>query len=131
MTPLLVGVLLALGVGVFATAIGLDRERAFYTTVMLVIAFLYCLFAAIGASTHTLVLEALAGTAFAVVTVAGFRSAFWLVAVALAGHGVFDFVHGAIIPNPGVPAWWPGFCGGYDVAAGAYLAWLIARGRVR
>ena len=30
-----------------------------------------------------------------------------------------------------VPAWWPEFCSGYDVAAGAYLAWLLKSGRVR
>ena len=39
--------------------------------------------------------------------------------------GVFDLMHGAVISNPGVPHWWPAFCGTYDVAAAAYLAWLI------
>ena len=29
--------------------------------------------------------------------------------------------------NPGVPAWWPAFCLGYDVAAAAILAWLSRR----
>jgi len=54
----------------------------------------------------------------------------WLVAVALAAHGVFDLVHARIITNPGVPGWWPQFCGAYDVAAGAYLAWMLKRGRI-
>ena len=35
---LLVGVLLAVAVGLFATGLGLDRDRAFYPTVMIVIA---------------------------------------------------------------------------------------------
>lgn len=38
---LLMGVLLALAVGLFATAVGLDRDRAFYPTVTIVIASLY------------------------------------------------------------------------------------------
>ena len=123
--PVLVGALLACGVGLFATASGLDRDRAFYPTVALVIAFLYSLFAVIGESTRALVLESIIGAAFAAVAMAGFRSSLWLVAAALAAHGVFDLVHGAVISNPGVPAWWPGFCSAYDVAAAAYLAWLL------
>jgi hypothetical protein len=47
--------------------------------------------------------------------------------VALAGHGVFDAVHGYVIENAGVPAWWPAWCLSYDVGAAAILAWLIKR----
>ena len=126
--PLMVGLLLALAVGLFATRVGLDRDRAFYPTVMIVIAALYSLFAVMGSSTHALVLESLAGAAFVAAAVLGFRSSLWIVAVALAAHGVFDLVHARIIPNPGVPGWWPPFCLAYDVAAGAYLAWMLKRG---
>jgi hypothetical protein len=49
----------------------------------------------------------------------------WLVVAGLALHGVFDFFHHAIITNPGVPVWWPGWCLSYDVVAAAYLAALI------
>lgn len=129
--PLMVGLLLALAVGRFATVVGLDRDRAFYPTVMIVIAALYALFAVMGSSTHALVLESLVGAVFVAGAVLGFRSSLWLVAVALAAHGVFDLVHARIIHNPGVPAWWPQFCGAYDVAAGAYLAWLLRRGQIQ
>jgi hypothetical protein len=125
----LVGVLLALAVGVFATLSGLDRERAFYTTVAIVVASLYSLFAVMGGSTHALVVESLIGAGFLVVATFGFRSSFWLVALALGGHGALDFVHGSLVANPGVPPWWPAFCGAYDVTAAAYLAWLIASRR--
>jgi hypothetical protein len=128
---LLVGGLLALAVGLFATATGLDRDRAFYPTVTLVIAGLYSLFAVMGASTRTLVLEAAVGAVFVAAAVFGFRSSLWIVALALAAHGVFDLVHGGIIPNPGVPVWWPAFCGTYDVTAAAYLAWLLKIDRIR
>ena len=41
-----------------------------------------------------------------------------------------DFFHGRFVANPGVPAWWPAFCGAYDVAAAGYLAWRLTRGAV-
>jgi hypothetical protein len=128
---LIVGAILALGVGLFATASGLDRDRAFYPTVTIVIASLYALFAVMGGSTNALVLETVVGAAFIAAAVAGFRSSLWIVVVALAAHGVFDFVHSRVISNPGVPAWWPAFCGTYDVAAAAYLAALLKIKRVR
>ena len=127
----LVGALLAFAVGLLATAIGLDRDRAFYPIVTIVIASYYALFAVMGASTNALVLESAVGAAFLAVAVFGFRSSLWVVVLALAAHGVFDLAHGRIISNPGVPAWWPAFCLTYDVTAAAYLAWLLKIGRIR
>ena len=128
---LAVGALLAFAVGLFATATRLDRDRAFYPTVTIVIAYLYALFAVMGGSTNALVLETVAGTAFLVAAVLGFRSSLWIVAVALAAHGLFDLVHGRIITNPGVPSFWPAFCGAYDLTAAAYLAWLLKSDRLK
>jgi len=121
----IIGSVLALLVGVMATAVGFDRDRAMYPIVTFVVASYYVLFAAMGASNETIALEVAAGVVFAVAAVVGFRSSLWIVVAALAGHGVFDLFHGAVIDNPGVPHWWPGFCSAYDVAAAAYLAWLI------
>jgi hypothetical protein len=56
--PALVGAGLALAIGIFATVVKLDRDRAFYPTVAIVIALMYCLFAAIGGSTRALVMDA-------------------------------------------------------------------------
>lgn len=126
-----VGVSLAVIVGLFATVVGLDRDRAFYPTVMLVIAFLYGLFAVLGGSTHALAIELVVGLGFAALAVGGFKSSLWLVAVALAAHGIYDFVHDWVVANPGVPGFWPAFCGAYDVTAAAYLGWLLASGRTR
>jgi len=126
-----IGVVLAAGVGLFATVVGLDRDRGFYPTVMIVIAALYSLFAVMGASRPILVAEALAGALFVAAAVLGFRTSLWLVAIALAAHGVFDSVHGKAIANPGVPVWWPPFCLAYDVTAALYLAWLLKSGRSR
>jgi len=129
--PLLVGASLALAVGLLASGVGLDRERGFYPTVTIVIASYYALFAVMGASTQTLVLESLVATAFLSAAVLGFRSSLWLVVGALAAHGILDLIHGRVISNPGVPSWWPHFCLTYDVAAAGYLAWLLKSGRLR
>ncbi|MGE0455804.1 MAG: hypothetical protein AB7O37_18975 [Vicinamibacteria bacterium] len=129
--PLLIGAGLALAVGVFGTLVGLDRERAFYTTVTVVVASYYSLFAVLGGSTRALVVESLVAGAFVAAAAIGFRSSLWVVAIALGGHGVFDFAHGAVISNPGLPVYWPAFCAAYDVVAAAYLAWLLTSGRVR
>jgi len=83
-----------------------------------------------GAPTEALVLESLVGVVFRAVAAFGFRSSLWIVAAALAAHGIFDLVHGNAISNSGVPAWWPPFCLAYDVTAAGYLAWL-KRGRIR
>lgn len=128
---LIVGTVLALAVGLMATGTGLDRDRAFYPVVMIVIAFIYAFFAVLGGSTHALVLESLIGIVFLVAAISGFKSSLWIVAAALAAHGIFDLVHGMVIANPGVPGWWPQFCGSYDVMAAAYLAWLLGSGRRR
>jgi hypothetical protein len=127
---LLFGVLLAFAVGLFATATGLDRDRAFYPAVTIVVASYYALFAVMGASTHALVVESLVGVVFLALAAAGFRSSLWVVVAALAAHGVFDLVHGGIIENPGVPGWWPAFCLTYDVTAAIYLLWLLRSGRI-
>jgi hypothetical protein len=128
---LAIGALLAFGVGLFATGLGLDRDRAFYPVVTIVIASYYALFAVMGDSTHALVLESLVGAVFLAVAVSGFRSSLWLVVVALAAHGIFDLSHGSLMSNPGVPRWWPEFCLTYDVTAAAYLAWLLKGRRIR
>jgi hypothetical protein len=79
-------------------------------------------------SVQTVVIESVVMTLFAAAAVAGFKSSAWIVVVALAGHGVFDAVHGYIVENTGVPAWWPAWCLAYDVGAAACLGWLLRRG---
>ncbi|MEP7157394.1 MAG: hypothetical protein ABI905_16560 [Betaproteobacteria bacterium] len=125
-----VGIALALSVGFMATIVGLDRDRSFYPTVMIVVASYYALFAVMGGSTHSLLAECIAAAVFVALSVAGFKRSLWLVVAGLAGHGVFDFIHGMLITNPGVPLWWPAFCGAYDVVAAMYLVALILRSRV-
>jgi hypothetical protein len=125
----LIGIILALAVCIFALLTGFDRDRAFYSTVVIVVAHYYILFAVMGATTRVLVAESLAATAFIVFAVIGFKTSPWIVAAALAGHGIYDSFHHLLIHDPGVPVWWPGFCMSFDVLAGAFLAMLLLRRR--
>ena len=118
----LIGVILGLGVAAFATVVGFDRERAFYPTVLIVVASYYVLFAVMGPPGRTIVVETVIAIAFLSIAVLGFKTNMWLIAAALIGHGVFDFVHHFFIQNHGMPQWWPGFCGAFDVVAGGWLA---------
>ena len=126
----LIGLILSLAVGGSAAIIGMDRDRAFYPTLMIVIASYYGLFAVIGGSLHALTLELVGIAAFALLSLIGFRITLWWVVGALVAHGVFDWFHGRLIADPGVPSWWPMFCLTYDVVAAAYLSWLLGVSRV-
>ncbi|WP_421739265.1 hypothetical protein [Caulobacter sp.] len=123
----LVGALLALAVGVFATVVGFDRDKAFYPVVLAVIASYYMLFAIMGGARDVMVVEAVILGGFLAVSVAGFRSSLWLVVAALLGHGVLDVFHPHLITNPGAPAWWPMFCLAFDLVAAGYLAARLRR----
>ena len=123
--PYVVGIVLSLTVALFARRVGFDRDRAFYPTVLIVIAAYYVLFAAMSESVQTLLLESIVMAGFATAAVVGFKSSAWIVVGGLAGHGVFDAVHGNILENSGVPTWWPAFCLAYDLGAAGGLAWVI------
>jgi hypothetical protein len=123
--PYIIGIVLSAGVALLARLVGFDRDRAFYPTVVMVVASYYLLFAAMSQSTSTLLLESVVTMAFVIAAIAGFKWSVWITVAALAGHGLFDAVHGHVIENAGVPAWWPAFCGAYDLGAAGWLAWIV------
>lgn len=122
-----IGAVLAVVVGVFFWLAGLDRDRATYALVVIVVAHYYVLFAVIGQSRTALIAESMVMLLFVIVAVLGFKMTPWLVVAGLAGHGVLDGVHGHLIANPGVPDWWPAFCLAFDVTAAAVVAWPLVR----
>jgi len=126
MMPVIWGLTLAVAVTIFARLSGLDRDRAFYPLVLIVVASYYDLFAAMGGTRSDLIEEFVAFALFAGAAVIGFRTSLWIVAAGLAAHGVFDFFHHEIVSNGGVPSWWPAFCLSYDVAAAGCLAILLS-----
>jgi hypothetical protein len=131
MLPYVVGIVLSIAVAAFARWVGFDRDRAFYPAVLIVIASYYVLFAAMVGSVETVLFESILMTLFVIAAVAGFKGSPWIIVGGLAAHGVQDAVHGYIVANAGVPAWWPAWCLAYDVGAAACLGWLLMRDKSR
>src|SRR3954468_14572751 len=127
MLPYVVGLVLSIGVALFARRVGFDRDRAFYPAVLIVIASYYVLFAAMVGSIETVLLESTVMMLFVIAAVAGFKRTPWIIVGALAAHGVQDAVHGRIVANAGVPPWWPAWCLAYDLGAAGALAWFLTR----
>ena len=108
--PCVIGLVLSVGVAVFARWVGFDRDRAFYPAVLIVVASYYVLFAAMAGSVETVLRESIVMALFGMAAVAGFKGTPWTIVAGLAAHGVQDAVHGHIVANAGVPAWWPAWC---------------------
>lgn len=120
--PYVIGIVSSLGVAMLARGAGFGRDRAFYPTILIVVAHYYVLFAAMAGATSVLWMESIIMAGFLTLAVLGFRSNPWLVVMGLIGHGLFDAVHGFLFVNPGAPAWWPAFCLSFDVGAAAFMA---------
>lgn len=125
-----IGIALALGVGIAATAAGMDRDRALYPAVLIAIAALYGLFGTIDGTPSVIAAEVAGMVPFVVAALLGFRRTLWFVVAGLLCHGIYDFIHGHLVHDAGVPPWWPLFCLAYDATAALYLAWLLARSTV-
>lgn len=125
MIPVIVGVLLAIGVAALGKFTRFDEDRSFYSTVLIIIASYYVLFAVLGGSGHALVWELLIAVAFSTVAIIGALFLPMLVGAGIIAHGLFDFfVHDVLIENSGMPAWWPTFCGSIDVLLGLWVVIL-------
>ena len=122
----IVGVALALFVCGAASLLGMDHDRVFYPTMPIVVATYYVLFAVIDGGHRVLLFEIVIAAVFSVAAVVGFKRNLWLVAVALAGHGVLDLFHHALVQNTGVPRAWPGFCLAFDLTAGVFFGCVLA-----
>jgi len=120
-----IGVILGVVICPFASVVGFDKERGFYPVLLIVIEGYYLLFAVMAKSTAALLAEGLPMFLFTAAAVLGFRRTAWIAVAGLVMHGVFDSFRRTVIPNPGVPQWWPGFCLAIDVVMAIYLAGLI------
>lgn len=105
--PVMIGIVLALVVGLLATVIGFDRDRSLYPVILIVIASYYCLFAVMGGSAHALIVETAIFAAFGALAVLGFKTNMGWIIAALAAHGVMDLFHQGIVTNAGVPSYGP------------------------
>ena len=127
--PIVVGVLLAIAIATLAKFTRFDEDRSFYSTVLVIIASYYVLFAVLGGSGHALVWELVIAVAFSTVAIIGALFFPKLVGTGIIAHGLFDLVHNIIIENSGVPTWWPTFCGSIDVLLGLWVV-ILTRSRL-
>ena len=125
-----IGIALGIAVGLFLRFSGFDRDRGVYPTILIVIPGYYVLFAAMAGSTSAIIIESVVMLGFSLVAVWGFAKNYWWVAAGLAGHGVWDFIHGGLITNPGVPEFWPAFCSAIDLYLGAWVGVLLRQGSI-
>jgi hypothetical protein len=126
--PVVIGVLLAVGIAALAKFTRFDEDRSFYSTVLVIIASYYVLFAVLDGSGHALAWELVIAAAFSTIAIMGALVLPTLVGIGIIAHGLFDFVHDVFITNSGVPTWWPSFCGSIDVFLGL---WVIVLTRSR
>jgi protein-S-isoprenylcysteine O-methyltransferase Ste14 len=124
---IIVGIVLALSVSALAKVAGFDRDKAFYPTLVAVVASYYVLFAVMNGSIQVLLTECAIVALFLLASFLAFKVSLWFAVVGLAGHGLLDFIHAHVVSNPGVPPWWPSFCGAYDIVAAGFLACLLRR----
>lgn len=129
MIPVVVGLLLAAGIAALGKSTRFDEDRSFYSTVLIIIASYYVLFAVLGGSGHALVWELVIAVAFSTVAIVGALFLPTLVGAGIIAHGLFDVVHGVIIENSGVPIWWPSFCASIDVLLGLWVI-ILTRSRL-
>jgi hypothetical protein len=118
----------------FATRQG--AVLSFYSTVLVVIALVYVLFAAMNGTPAVVGIESGIAAGFIAVAIAGARwasptAAGLLLAGGLGLHGLFDLVHGLVVDNPVVPSWWPAYCAVVDLGVGTWLAVLASRGSLQ
>ena len=102
-----IGIVVAIFTVLLVSVTRLDRDRAAYPLVLIVVAHYYVLFAVMGGSPRALGIELVVMLGFTLVAVVGFAGNLWWVAAGLMVHGAFDLVHGRLVTNPGVPAYWP------------------------
>lgn len=128
-----IGLLLGVALGVAAIFLvrRLDGEPWMFAYALLVLPFVYIVFAVLNDAPNAAGKEFVAGLPFIVAGVAllWFKvpyatvivGAFWIL------HAFYDIVHDEIFINSGVPGWYPIACVGTDAVIGGYLLWLGLR----
>lgn len=126
---ILAGVLFGFGIVGLGYLTRQGRAIPFYSTVLIVIALVYVLFAVMAGDVGVMRLEIAIAAGFIGMAVTGTRLpsrrwAFGLIAAGLVLHGGFDLVHDALVSNPAVPEWWRPFCAVVDVVVGIWTIGL-------
>ncbi len=117
----LIGVVSAVVIVTLARLAKFENDRSFYPTVLIVIGFLYMLFAAIDGRNAVVLYEGLFAVFFAAIALIGFRKSHVIVGLGIILHGFFDISHHLFLENKGIPVFYAGFCFAVDLPLGAYI----------
>ncbi|GAA3523928.1 hypothetical protein GCM10022234_20480 [Aeromicrobium panaciterrae] len=129
----MIGLLLGIVLGVSAVFLvrRLDGEPWMYAYALLVLPFVYIVFAVVNDAPNTAGKEFVAGVPFIAAGIAllwfRFRYATMIVGAFWILHAIYDVVHDDFFINRHVPDWYPLACFGTDVVIGGYLLWLGVR----
>ena len=127
MKALSVGVALAVVMAVIARITRFDIDCSYHATVLIVIANNHVLFAFI--AKEAILPELFGALLFSSIAALGVYSWTPLIGIGILLHGAFDLIHSHLIQNPGVPPWWPAFCGGVDIVLGSWVIYLTQTGK--
>lgn len=108
--------------------IGMLEDRSGTAVLLAAIAFFYPVFAVMSGDPASIVVHGVIFAGFVALAAYGFKTGMYILAGGIIGHGVFD-IGLMILPAPG-PDWWPAFCAGVDIAAGAALIRLMQKRKV-
>lgn len=106
---------------------GMLAERSGAAILLSAIAVFYPVFAVISGDILALVLHLAIFAGFSALAMRGFHQGLHLIAGGLIAHGLFDL--GVMFIHITGPTWWPAFCAGVDIFAGAALLRLIQTGK--
>ena len=118
------GILTALCIAIFSRMLKLDNRRSFYSTVLIVIAIFYVLFAIIGGEVKWIVAETIVALLFAGLAIISRNMPMLVVGVGLIAHGLYDAQHDQLLETRGVPQWWPAYCATVDILLGIWVLYL-------
>lgn len=128
MLALLAGIIIAIFIIWRFRITRLERKSWPYPLLLASFPAYYWVFALYANDTHALINEIWVGLLFVLIAMlaVGLRSryALMLVATGCIAHALYDASHDLLFVNPGMPSWWPIFCGSIDVILGLYLMYL-------
>ena len=126
----------ALAIGIFIAVIvvlrfksrRLEKTKWAYPIFLATFPVYYWVFAVYVSDYTALLHEFMASTAFLAIAYVAYKfrsfATLLLLAIGYVAHAAYDFYHDAFFINPGVPTWWPEFCGSVDVLIGGYVVYL-------
>lgn len=127
MFPALVGAIGASLMIVLARFVGMHRDASTYAVSLIAISGLYVLFAIQSGSASVTSIHTSIALAFTASALVGYAVRYWVIAIALGLHGVFDIAMWFFETNP-APSWWGPFCFVVDIVLAAAMAFWLWRG---